>query len=290
MTARFDWYQATVRAELSPLRSALLGVCDGAGEWESMERAPHGYGGGQRLRDADGQVAMIWFGGMHAHPHVVSSGESAQRVAEVLRGQYAGAHGVTRADACLDYAEPGAYDRLQELALGVAKDCRIKVGTAGDHLLTMEGRTLYLGAASSHTRLRLYDKAAELRHKFAGDIRCAAVPAELARFEVQVRPKTPEAKATAAELSPMELMGSAAWTRELVRRAFALELEPFQAGASWRQSDDSRAYAALLGQYGGLLKRVLADLGTWDMVGRQIGDDLARLEVERARAGRVSRR
>jgi hypothetical protein len=289
MSARFDWYQATVQAELSPLRGALLRACEGgAGQWEDVDRAPQGYGAAAKLLDGSGEVARIWFGGMHSLPHVVSSGETAQRVSEVLRAEFSGQHRVTRADACIDYAEPGAYDRLQAVALGVAKDCRIKVGTAGDHLLTFEGRTLYLGAPSSHTRLRLYDKAAELRQKLAGDMRVLSVPAELARLECQVRPKTREARAAAAQVSPVELMGSAAWMRELMRRAFALELEPFEAGRPWRQADDDRAYAALLGQYGGLLRRVCDDLGSWDMLGRQIGDDLARLEAEgvRRRYGR----
>jgi hypothetical protein len=217
---------------------------------------------------------------------VVSSGESAAKVAEVLRTEYATKHRVTRADACIDYSEPGAYDRLQDLALGVAKEKGIKVNTAGDHLLTLEGRTLYLGAPTSHTRLRLYDKAAELRQKLRWSPKRVTVPDELARLECQVRPQTPGAKYLAARASPIELMGSSAWMRELMLRVGGLELAPFEAGRPWRQADDDRAYGALLAQYGGLLKRVCADLGSWDMVGRQIGCDLAEreeLELNRRR-------
>lgn len=275
MAGRFDWYQATVEAELKPLFLDLEQACEGPAAWEPMQRAPHGYKFGQRLNDGDGQVCMVWWGGVHERPHVVSSGESAQFVAEVLRGHYADSHRVSRADACVDYSEAGAYDRLQGIALGVAEECRVKVGTAGDHLLTKEGRTLYLGAPTSHTRLRLYDKAAELRQKFKGSMRALDVPAELTRLECQVRPQTPAAKAAAAKVSPVELMGSCAWMRELMRRVSGLELAPFEAGRPWRQSDDDRAYAALLAQYGGLLTRMSVDLGSFDMVGRQIGHDLA---------------
>jgi hypothetical protein len=261
---------------------AQLAAC---GRWEELKRVPHGYGGGAALVDGSGPVVRVWWGGVHEHPHVVASGETAQAAAELLRAELPD-HGVSRADACIDYAEPGAYDRLQGLAVGVAKDKGIRVGTAGDHLVTLQGRTLYLGATSSHTRLRLYDKAAELRQQFALDpVRLAGVPDELARLECQVRPQTREAKAAAATVDPLTLMGSAAWMRELMRQVAGLELHPFEAGRVWRQADDERAYAALLAQYGGLLGRMCADQGTWDMVGRQIGHDLA----ERQAAMRRSR-
>ncbi len=274
MAPRFDWYQATVEAEARQVKSALLSLCDGPGAWEPMTRAPHGYAFGEKLSDSGGQVGMLWWGGMHALPHVVSSGETAQQVSQLLRGEFE--HRVTRADSCIDYAEPGAYDRLQVQALEVAKASGVKVGTAGDHLLTLQGRTLYLGASTSVTRLRLYDKAAELRVKLKGEA-LETIPDELARLECQVRPQGREAKVAASRASPVELMGSAAWMRELMRRVAGLELEPFDARPVWRESDDLRAYSALLAQYGGLLRRQMADLGGWAEVGLQLGDDLARL-------------
>jgi hypothetical protein len=282
--ARFDWYQGTVRAEVADLRACLRAGVLG-GQWEPAKRAPHGYAFADRLVDADGLVAQVWWGGMHAHPHVVASSEPAQMVAELLRSEMPD-HSVSRADACQDYADPGAYDRLQALAVQVARDKRVKVGTQGDHLVTLKGRTCYLGATSSHTRLRLYDKAEELRQQYAKDpVKLATVPEELARLECQVRPQTPEAKRAAALVDPITLMGSAAWMRELMRLVSGLELHPFDAGKAWRQSDDDRAYAALLAQYGGLLARVKAELGSWDCVGLQIGADLA----ERSKAKRTSR-
>jgi hypothetical protein len=281
MAGRFDWYQATIEGEVAPLLGALAGACSSQVVRESLQRAPHGYGGGCRLSDTQGRVADVWWGGRHELPHVVSSGESAQAVAEVLRAEYPGRHRVTRGDACIDFADPGAYDVLQGIALGVAQDRGIRVGTAGDHLLTKQGRTLYLGAPSSHTRMRLYDKADELRAKFHADPRrLATVPDELARLEVQVRPQTLQAKRAAASIDPLSLMGSTAWTRELIRRVGGVDLEPFEAGKVWRQADDERAMAAMLAQYGGLLGRLCADLGSWECVGLQLGHDLA----ERSRA------
>jgi len=274
--ARFDWYQATVRAEVGDLRACLFDLVQ-AGDWEPLKRAPHGYAFGDRLVDADGPVAQIWWGGTHAHPHAVISGEAAQPASELLRARLPD-HSVSRADACIDYDEAGAYDRLQGLAVNVARDRRIKVGTAGDHLVTKQGRTVYLGATSSHTRLRLYDKAAELRARFAADpVRLATIPAELARLECQVRPQTQEAKRAAAVVDPVTLMGSASWMRELMRHVAGLDLAPFVAGRVWRQADDDRAYAAVLAQYGGLFRRIAAVQG-WECIGPQIRDDLAERE------------
>lgn len=282
--ARFDWMQATVQTSPGELLEALGGLAV-AGQWEHLKRAPFGYDVGRRLVDAEGQVCQLWSGGIHDRPHVVFSGETAPAGADLLRSAFPGKHSVTRADVCIDYAEPGAYDRLQDLALDIARDRSIKVGTAGDHLLTKQGRTLYLGATSSHTRLRLYDKAAELREQFTNNLpKLLLVPDHLARLEVQVRPQTREAKAAAAAASPIELMGSAAWMRELMRQVAGVELEPFNAGRLWRQADDDRAYAAMLAQYGGMLARVVGGLGSWECLGLQLRDDLA--ERSRIKAGR----
>jgi hypothetical protein len=274
--ARFDWYQATVRADVREVRDALAeGLTGGAPSWVH-QRPRQGYGFADVLKAGDDVAAQIWWGGVHAWPHVVLSGEEAQLGAEVLRARWPDAHTVSRVDSCIDYAEPGAYDRLQGMALQVAAEQRVRVDTRGDHLVTMKGRTVYLGAPTSHTRLRIYDKAEQLRAQFANDPqRLATVPDHLARFECQVRPHTPQARQIAARADAITVMGASKWMRVLMGLVAGLELEPFQAGRPWRQSDDDRAYAALLSQYGGLLKRIKADLGSWECVGLQLGHDLA---------------
>lgn len=286
MSARFDWYQATIKGEVPQVLECLAGL-DRLAEWRDMRKAPHGYRFGSELAGPEGVAARVWWGGVHEYPHAVISGELAQAGAELLRAQLKD-HAVSRADVCIDYADPGAYDRLQGIAVGLARDRGIKVGTAGDHLVTMQGRTLYLGAVSSVTRLRLYDKAAELRAQFALDpVRLEAVPEHLARLECQVRPQTPEAKRLAGTVEPVALMGSAAWMRELMRQVAGMDLAPIEVRRPWRQSDDDRAYAAVLAHYGALFRRMKDDLGSWDMLGRQIGHDLEEREAaERRRGGR----
>lgn len=160
--------------------------------------------------------------------------------------------------------------------LSVAEAQRVKVGCAGDWALTMQARTLYLGSPASATRQRLYDKAAELRVKFAADpVKLSTVPDHLARLEAQVRPQTRKSREEFATIEPLAVMGSSRWLREVWRGVSGLELEPVQVGKAWRQSDDDRAYAYLLAQYGGLMKRRALELGDWACLGKQIGHDLA---------------
>jgi hypothetical protein len=280
--ARFDWYQATVPAPVRDVLASLPGVVDG-GTWENMRKAPHGYGFGSTLQDSEGPVLRVWWGGTHEHPHVVASGDRSPRVADLLRSEWP-EHRVSRVDVCEDYADPGAYDRLQGFAVDVARESRVKVNTHGDHLLTKQGRTINLGSRTSPVYLRIYDKASELRAKFKNDpARLVEIPDNLARFEVEVKPAGREAKLAAAKADPLTLMGSSAWMRKLMKLVAGCDLEPFQAGKVWRQADDDRAYAALLAQYGGLLSRVASDLGSWECLGKQIGSDLEERAKHRRR-------
>lgn len=271
---RFDWYQATVKAPVHVVRHCLEALAEGPAEWFQARSAPHGYGVAQRLEDASGLVCQVWHGGTHAYPHAVITGELAQAASELLRAELPD-HRVTRADSCMDFIEPGAYDRLQGLAVEVAAARRIKVGTAGDHLLTKEGRSVTLGARQSATYLRIYDKTAEQRSKFASDpVRLAAIPEHWTRLECEVKPQGKDAKEAAALIDPVSLMGSAAWMRDLMGRVAGMDLPPWQATKSWRQSDDDRTYAALLAQYGGVLRRK-AEVQGWECLGLQLRDDLA---------------
>jgi len=193
-------------------------------------------------------------------------------------------HLVTRADVREDFADEGAFDRILPQMLEVAKAHRVKVDTRGDHLLTLQGRTVYLGAPSSACRQRLYDKAAELRAKFAADpVKLAQVPEHLVRLEAQVRPQTADARRSFAKIEPMEVMGSSPWLREVWKRVAGLDLDPVQVGKRWRQADDERSYAYMLAQYGGLIKRMQADLGSWECFGLQLGHDLAEREKAKRR-------
>lgn len=270
---RFDAYAATLRADVRDVLDAFEGLTPGA-HWERLARAPLGYGFASQLVDPDGALGVLWWGGQHELPHASFQGDGTPAAAALLRECFP-AHAVTRADPIfMESAQPGAYDVLQAAAASIARRHRVEVGTAGDHVVTLQGRTIYLGSPKSPVRLRLYDKAAELRATLKDPRRLAAVPPELARMEAQIRPKGEQARSAAAVATPEELLGSAKWLRDLAGEVAGLEVERFDVRPTWRESDDSRAWQALLAQYGALLERVAAVQG-WECLGLQIRDDLA---------------
>lgn len=281
--ARFDWYQATIPADAGQVIEALKGLSEAP--TIKHARGMHGYAFESILSDSDGPVARVWHGGTHEHPHAVISGEMSQPGAELIRLNFP-EHKVSRCDVCEDFAEP-VFDPIMSAMLEAAAAHRVKVDTRGDHLLTKQGRTVYLGSAKSPCRMRLYDKAAELRARFSKDpAKLASVPEHLVRLEAQVRPAGEKAKRAFATIEPVNVMGSAAWQRHVWRLVTGLEVEPVEVRKPWRQADDERAYAYMLAQYGAVLGRMFETHGSWDCVGLQIGHDLA----ERAEADRRIRR
>jgi len=275
--AAFDWYQATVPNPVNDLLEACLRL----GHRPAIEhtRGRQGYATVSRIVDHDGLVGQVLHGGSHPYPHVIFTSEGAQPGAELIRATFP-QHTVTRVDVREDFDQVGAFDSMLPVLLSAAERHRVRVDTRGDHLLRKEARTVYLGAASSAVRLRQYDKAAELRAKFASDpVRLSAVPENLTRVELQVRPQTHAMRQQFASIEPVAVMGSSAWSREVWASIVGLQLEPVQVGHAWRQADDDRAYAYMLAQYGGRLRRLHDDLGSWACVGQQIGHDLAEREI-----------
>lgn len=279
--AAFDWYQATIPHPLDDVLAALSDL--GPGLSVSHDRGAHGFAYTAVLgSDVDGPAARVWHGGSHEYPHAVLSGEWAQGGAEIIRATWP-VHSVSRMDVREDFTEEGAFDSIQPHLLASARAHRVKVGTAGDHLLTMKGRTVYLGAPSSNVRMRLYDKREEVISKLPpfGDRRNLAwarlgpVPDHWARLEAQIRPKTKDAKRAFASIEPTDALGCTEWMREIWKGVAGLELKPVQVGRQWRPSDDERAYRYLLAQYGGVLRRMHRDQGSWECVGLQLGEDLA---------------
>lgn len=282
--AAFDWYQATIHHPLDDVLEALMTLDEGA--VLRHEKGAHGYAHSVVIEGVDGQVARVWHGGSHEYPHALLTGEAAQPGAECIRAHFP-AHLVTRADAREDFGDVGAFDRMLPSLLTVADQHKVRVDTRGDHLLTKQARTVYLGAPSSACRLRLYDKAAELRSKFAADpVRLAEVPNELARLEAQVRPQTRQAREQFATIEPLAVMGSSGWLRALWKLVSDMDLNPVQVGKPWRQSDDDRAYAYMLAQYGGLIRRRILEHGSPECFGLQLASDLAEREKAKRNRGR----
>lgn len=269
---RFDWYQATIPSHPLALVDALLAdlapdgqVIAGAGR--------HNYHQSFTINDAGGhRVALVLAGGPNGDPNATGSGPITDAFVRSVRSRWP-SHNVTRFDSAQDFCEPGCFELLEKTCRTLAQDMGIK-GRAIVPDDPAEGRTYYMGATTSDVRVRLYEKTAELRRSLPPS-RWGEIPENVVRLETQVRPRKHH-KAVAAAVDAEQAWGFSRWTAELALRAMALEVSRIEMQAG-RESDDERAWRFMLKQYGPLLRRQAAEVGSWECLGLNIRDDLERL-------------
>lgn len=269
---RFDWYQATIPVHPIALVDALLAdmapdgqVIPGAGR--------HNYHQSFTINGADGhRVALVLAGGPNGHPNATSSGPATDAFVQSVRSRWP-SHNVTRFDAAEDFCAEGVWDELEPACRAVASARGVK----GRSIVPddpADGRTYYMGAPSSNVRVRLYEKTAELRRSLPQS-RWHEVPDNVVRLECQVRPLK-LFKGFAATVQPDQAWGFAGWTTELALKAMSLEVQRIEMKAG-RESDDERAWRFMLKQYGALLRRQAAEVGSWECLGLNIREDLDRM-------------
>lgn len=274
--ARFDWYSATINDSPAIVENVLAGALDA----NPIAATPmHGYDHARDFRDPDGLVvAKLLYGGGHERPHAFASGNDAPRFAEVVRSVWPAQHGpgssghyVTRFDSAIDYRDGGesAWARLYAIATELAARKHLRLGTAGDWITPdrdrVHGRTLYVGSATSDVQVRLYEKGLQQRESVRDPLEAALIPADWVRLEVRVRPQK-DARHQAARSTATEGYGYAAWTRELLAAAEGIDVERVAIDET-RETDDERAIAHLVGQYGKTLARLAAAVGGWESLG-----------------------
>lgn len=241
---RFDWYGASVMALPEQVEAAVLAQFGGSFMGEA---AKHSFAYAQRHEPT--RARMMW-GGRNPLPFLEGSGDDAPRVVELLRSEFPG-HRVARADVALDYDERGAFDRLVSIVSPIADQA--KVGRT--FIESDTGRTLYRGARSSDVQIRIYEKG----RKELGAGR-AGVSEDWCRLELQVRPRK-ERKALCGSLSEAQMFGVARWSRDVLE-AVSRELVPFVPDPSLRKSDDDRALDHMCRQYGAVMGRRIAAVGS----------------------------
>lgn len=277
---RFDWYQATIPEDPMVLLGAFRELAGRGGEVE-QGAGRHNYKESFTVRNVDGErVAVVLSGGANGNPNATASGAFTDQFVNLVRERWP-VHRVTRFDAAEDFCAPGSYNELEGVCRGVAMSLGVKGRAIVPDDVT-EGRTYYMGSVSSDVRVRLYDKTAESR-RFLPAERHAEIPENWSRLEAQVRPRK-EWKAYAAQATPEQAWGFSGWTTTLADKAMSLSLERITMQAN-RESDDQRAYRYLLIQYGPLLQRLAEGQGSWEMVGRTIGDDLRRIAKQKQTGG-----
>lgn len=258
---RFDAYTATSEA-IKP--GDAVGILASSAGFTSVTlhqgRGFHRFAERIALKDhTGGEFGAVQWGGSHGDRVMIEvKGEHTPEAVERLRSGFE--HRCTRVDACADFDAPRAFERLYRACRAVKRAHRIMGGKAGDwEDFPEKGRTLYLGAKTSTTRLRLYEKGKQPEYAHL------ARP-DWTRIEVQVRPAK-EAKTEFATLTPEEVWGASRWTRDVAGAVLKAHVDPHPAGSTYRKSEDDVAIEWMCRQYGQRLVSMANDLGGWDVLG-----------------------
>lgn len=259
---RFDAYSATTTQAKQTEILALLAAGAAPGTFHRMQQGKGFHTFGERIgikNEGGVEWASVMWGGRQGDRVMVEvKGEATPGAVEAIRGAFQ--HRCTRVDACADFDAPGSFDGLLGACLDVKRDHRLKGEKQGDWDDFPElGRTLYLGARASVSRVRLYEKGKQPEYRHLER-------PHWSRIEVQVRPAK-EAKAEFAKLSPAEVWGASTWTRELAARVLQQHIDPHPAGTTYRLTQREAALRWMCKQYGPHLVDLAADLGSWECVG-----------------------
>jgi len=266
---RFDAYSATTRDAKHADLIDMLAASAGSDALHTVRPGKGFHTFGQRLSvldDTGSEWGSVMWGGRQGEWVMLEvKGERTPAVVEALRARYW--HRCTRVDACADFDAPEAFERLQRACVSVKRKHKIigeKRGDWDDH--PEMGRTLYLGSTKSPTRMRLYEKGKqpEYRHLERPN---------WTRIEVQTRPEK-EAKEMFNSLSPLEVWGASAWSRDLAGRVLGEHVDPHPAGTTYRLSNREAAIRWMCKQYGAHLLGLSQDLGSWECVGLTISEIL----------------
>lgn len=278
--ARFDWYACTVNASVAGLQRIL--ALEFGGEWAPRDGARHGFQHRELLELLDGSVAVTMLhGGNGDLPHVYASGDTCEQFVNIIRTHYAGLHKVSRVDAAIDYDDgPGTWETLLDFVTGIAKGervdgdtrrraAKVRTNQMGDWLHGEKGRTFYLGSFKSAVLVRLYEKGIQLREDAAirGKSR-EDVSVNYCRLECQVRPDG-ISKEHAATATPFEVFGYADWSRELLRRVEAQDVQRVHIKER-RESDFDRSMNWMVHQYGAHILRQVSEVGGWEFLGEAL--------------------
>lgn len=268
---RFDAYSATTQAAKSEQMVQVLMDAGGLSSFEKITQGKGFHTFGERIgvKDHTGTEwgSVMWGGRQGDRVMIEVKGERTPKAVEALRSRFP--HRCTRVDACADFDAPRAFERLYRACKAVKRGHRIIGGKAGDwDDFPEKGRTLYLGAQSSPTRMRLYEKGKQPGYTHLER-------PNWTRIEVQVRPAK-DAKDVFASLDPLQVWGAARWTRDLAASVLKEHVDPHPAGTTWQLSERDTALGWMCRQYGAHLVSLAQDLGGWDCLGltlREILDE-----------------
>lgn len=180
-------------------------------------------------------------------------------------------HGVSRLDACEDYAEPGVWDKLEAMLAKVCAEHRVSMSPFGEgHVRpdgtrdATKGRSWYCGSKSSPFRIVLYEKGLEQLAK--------GIPADpnWVRLEVRIRPAS-KAKALVGGmgLKPCDLLGFSKWGLDVARYMGAEDIRRLRIGSVWKPGEQEQLCLKIVRMFDKGIERLI-DQFPPDEIGRML--------------------
>lgn len=262
---RFDFYGSTIRDTPDAVISSLA---DRLGASVTTGHGLNGFDHTNELRIGREVVGRVLHGGVNPYPHAFASGEHTDAFVPIVRELWPLMHTVSRADVAEDFDQGDAWDLLLRECLAMAESKSLAIDQQGDWVRGEAGRTFYVGARSSPSRVRLYEKGKQMRGLVATPAEAEKVSLGWVRLELQVRP-VKEGKWAASTAAPEELWGYSGWTKALAVRCLEMDVDRYS--NPWRVgSTDALAWGYLLRQYGPLMLREEQRLGSWEAFGEKL--------------------
>lgn len=219
---QFDWYQATIAAPPSTILDAAMADLPNAHEIVHEARGGAGYSNSAKILDRGGDtLAFMLHGSKTAAPNLRGTSHRAVPVSELIRRHWPD-HAVSRVDVAEDMTEEGLFRRIETQMRTIARAHSIESGLAFVPDDLDKGMTYRVGAPSSATLVRLYEKGREMLSK--GTCTVEDFDPHHVRIEIQCRPQK-AAKKRFATLDPVEAWGSSKWTQHLAAAVMALDVE-----------------------------------------------------------------
>lgn len=249
---QFDWYQATFHdCGVADLVTVLCSVED------SLSTRPikgiNFYKHGLSIERPDGhQIATLFYGGQNGI-NVKATSYNAIAVSNALRSS-GYPHRITRMDSCVDWIEPGLFDRLQKKLSAFAVRNNIAIRQDGDWVRN-QGRTLYLGGASSPVWLVLYEKGFEQGH---GD-------PDWVRLEIKTKPDDKDKGYECSAWTPSEAMTPAPWVKRALKVIQYADIRDKCVNVPAAPVGFERAFDAMARQYWRVLVQLAAREGEADL-------------------------
>lgn len=256
---RFDAYAGNVR-------DAVLGhVAEGVA-WSLKGVVSQG----KRIRrygetlavDVGGRTA-VWLGRDDANGCIYfeGKGETTPDLVRGVRAHFPG-HNVARADVCEDYDAEGAFGSLQAL-VRAHKGKRVISGYDKLPDDPEKGKTWTAGVRGAVSFIRVYEAGKHPDRVHLGK-------PNLARIELEARPKYSAAKLAAATMQPLEFWGLSTWGRAVGQALTQVEIPRYQQETHLPSVDKTTAYLART--FRRYWQERMSEGRDWSCIGREFED------------------